>query len=130
MGAVSADRTVQALQTLAVQLVLTLVFAVSLLTVSFEASASALAGAAVAVLGNLVVVGLVFRGYSASDPGGLVTRMIGAGMGRLVVVALGFAIIFSQYPDPVVWALFGSFILVHLAPAWWMHRATGLERKR
>ncbi len=125
-----ADKTSRALQTLGLQLGLTLGFSVLLLVVGLNASVSALVGGAVAVLGNLLVVGLVFSGYSAADPGSLVTRMMGAGLGRLAVVAVGFAIIFSQYPNPVVWALFGSFILVHLAPAWWMHRATGLERKR
>jgi ATP synthase protein I len=89
-----------------------------------------LLGGAIAIAGNLLVVALVFRGYRAAEPGGLATRMMGAELARLVLVGIGFALVFASVKNPAVIALFGSFLVVHLVPVWWMHRVSDQAMKR
>jgi ATP synthase protein I len=119
-----------ALQSLGLQLGLTLLASAVLLPFSAAASLAALLGGAIAIAGNLAVVALVFRRYRAAEPGGLATRMMGGELARLVLVAVGFGLVFVNVKDPAVLVLFGSFLVVHLLPVWWMHRVSDQAMKR
>ena len=119
-----------ALQSLALQLGVTLLAAAALVPVGTDWALGALLGGGIAIAGNLLTVMLVFRNYRAADPGALTTRMMGAEVGRLVLVAAGFAIVFVTVEEPAVFALLGSFLVVHLLPAWWMHRVSDQAMKR
>jgi ATP synthase protein I len=117
-------------QSLGLQFGLTLIVAAVLLLVSPVAAVSALLGGLIASAGNLLVVGLVFRRYRAAEAGRLATRMIGAELARLGLVAVAFGLVFANFPDPVLVALFGTFLAVHLAPVWWIHRVSDQAMKR
>jgi ATP synthase protein I len=119
-----------AFQSLGLQLALTLAASAAFLPFGAAASLAVLLGGAIAIAGNLLVVALVFRGYRAAEPGGLATRMMGAELARLVLVGVGFALVFASVKNPVVIALFGSFLVVHLVPVWWMHRVSDQAMKR
>jgi ATP synthase protein I len=112
-----------AAQSLGLQLLLTAVAAVAALLWSPVAALSVGLGGAIAAVGHLVVTGLVFQRYSAARPDGLAARMMGAEFARLVVVGACFALVFANLRDLAVVALFGSFLLVHLVPVWWLHRS-------
>ena len=119
-----------AVQSLGLQLALTMVASVLFLPFSAAASLAALLGGAIAIAGNLLAVALIFRRYRAAEPGGLATRMMGAQFARLAVVAAGFGIVFVNVEDPAVLVLFGSFLVVHLLPVWWLHRVSDQAMKR
>ncbi|TVP83189.1 ATP synthase subunit I [Thioalkalivibrio sp.] len=119
-----------ALQSLALQLGVTLFAAAALVPVSTAWALGALLGGGIAIVGNLFAVVLVFRNYRAADPGALTTRMMGAELARLVLVAAGFAIVFVTVDEPAVFVLLGSFLVVHLLPVWWMHRVSDQAMKR
>jgi ATP synthase protein I len=119
-----------AFQSLGLQFALTLAASAAFLPFGAAASLAVLLGGAIAIAGNLLVVALVFRGYRAAEPGGLATRMMGAELARLVLVGVGFALVFASVKNPVVIALFGSFLVVHLVPVWWMHRVSDQAMKR
>jgi len=119
-----------AFQSLGLQLALTLVASAAFLPFGTAASLAVLLGGAIAIAGNLLVVALVFRSYRAAEPGGLATRMMGAELARLVLVGVGFGLVFASVKNPVVLALFGSFLVVHLVPVWWMHRVSDQAMKR
>lgn len=119
-----------AVQSLGLQLALTLAASGLLLPFSVAASLATFLGGAIAIAGNLLVVALVFGRYRAAEPGGLTTRMVGAELARLVLVAVGFGLVFVNVRDPAVLVLFGSFLLVHLLPVWWLHRVSDQAMKR
>lgn len=119
-----------ALQSLALQLGLTLFAAAAVLPFNTAWALAVLLGGAIAIAGNLLAVLLVFRRYRAAEAGALATRMMGAEFARLAVVALGFAIVFASLKDVAVIVLFGSFLVVHLLPVWWMHRVSDQAMKR
>ena len=119
-----------AVQSLGLQLAITLVASAVVLPFSTAASLAVLLGGAIASAGNLLVVALIFRRYRAAEPGGLATRMMGAELARLVLVAVGFGLVFVNVKDPAVLVLFGSFLVVHLLPVWWMHRVSDQAMKR
>jgi ATP synthase protein I len=119
-----------AFQSLGLQLALTLVASAVFLPFGAAASLAVLLGGAIAIAGNLLVVALVFRTYRAAEPGGLATRMMGAELARLVLVGVAFGLVFASVENPVVLALFGSFLVVHLVPVWWMHRGSDQAMKR
>ena len=119
-----------ALQSLALQLGLTLFAAAAVLPFNTAWALAVLLGGAIAIAGNLMAVLLVFRRYRAAEAGALATRMMGAEFARLAVVALGFAIVFASLKDVAVIVLFGSFLVVHLLPVWWMHRVSDQAMKR
>lgn len=114
-------------RTLALQAVLTLAISAPFSLLGFHHALSALLGGALAIIGNIIVVMLVFGRYRASESSTLATRMMSSAFLRLLVVGAGFGLIFNYYSEPVIWALFGSFLLVHLLPAWWVHRVTSLK---
>ena len=119
-----------ALQSLALQLGLTLFAAAAVLPFNTAWALAVLLGGTIAIAGNLLAVLLVFRRYRAAEAGALATRMMGAEFARLAVVALGFAIVFASLKDVAVIVLFGSFLVVHLLPVWWMHRVSDQAMKR
>jgi ATP synthase protein I len=119
-----------AAQSLALQFGLTLLVAAVLLPFSAAAALSALVGGLIASAGNLLVVGLVFRRYRAVEAGRLATRMMGAELARLGLVAVAFGLVFANLRDPVLLALFGTFLAVHLVPVWWLHRVSDQAMKR
>jgi ATP synthase protein I len=119
-----------AAQSLGLQFGLTLIVAAVLLLFSPVAAVSALLGGLIASAGNLLVVGLVFRRYRAAEAGRLATRMIGAELARLGLVAVAFGLVFANFREPVLVALFGTFLAVHLVPVWWIHRVSDQAMKR
>jgi len=119
-----------AAQSLGLQFGLTLIVSAVLVPFSFAAALSALLGGLIASAGNLLVVGLVFQRYRAAEAGRLASRMMGAELARLGLVAVAFALVFANYRDPVLAALFGTFLAVHLVPVWWIHRVSDQELKR
>lgn len=119
-----------ALQSLGLQLALTLFSAAAFLPFSATAALSALLGGGIAIAGNLLVVALVFRRYRAAEPGRLATRMMGAELARLALVAVGFGLVFASVKEAAVFVLFGTFLVVHLVPVWWLHRVSDHAMKR
>jgi ATP synthase protein I len=119
-----------ALQTLALQLGLTLFAAAAFLPFSAAWAFAALLGGGIAIAGNLLAVLLVFRRYRAAEAGALAARMMGAELARLALVAVGFAIVFASVKEPAVIVLFGAFLVVHLLPVWWLHRVSDQAMKR
>ena len=126
----SSQTSSPAVQSLGLQVAAALILAAALLPLGTLPALSALLGGAIATAGNLLVVMLVFRRYQAAAPGGLATRMMGAEMARLLLAAVGFGLVFANVADPSIAALFGTFLLVHLLPVWWLHRASILATKR
>ena len=118
------------MQSLAVQLGITLVAALAALPFSAHWAIAVLLGGMIAIAGNLLAVVLVFRRYRAAEAGALATRMIGAEFARLLVVAAGFALVFATLKDVAVFVLFGAFLIVHLLPVWWLHRVSDQAMKR
>jgi len=119
-----------ALQSLALQLGLTLFAAAAFLPFNAAWALSVLLGGGIAIAGNLLAVVLVFRRYRAAEAGALATRMMGAEFARLALVAMGFAVVFASVKELAVIVLFGSFLVVHLLPVWWMHRVSDQAMKR
>ena len=119
-----------ALHSLVLQLGVTLLVSAAIVPVSASWALGALLGGGLAIAGNLLVVMLVFRNYRAADPGALTTRMMGAELARLVLVAAGFALVFVSVEEPAMFPLLGSFLVVHLLPVWWMHRVSDQAMKR
>ncbi|MFO8152147.1 ATP synthase subunit I [Thioalkalivibrio sp.] len=119
-----------ALQSLALQVGVTLFAAAAMVPISAAWALAALLGGGLAIAGNLLVVMLVFRNYRAADPGTLTTRMMGAELARLALVAAGFALVFVSVEEPAMFSLLGSFLVVHLLPVWWMHRVSDQAMKR
>ncbi len=126
----TAQTSNPAIQSLGLQLAASLLIAAALLPWGALPALSALLGGAIATAGNLLVVFVVFRRYQAAAPGGLATRMMGAEMARLLLAAVGFGLVFANVADPSIAALFGTFLLVHLLPVWWLHRASIQATKR
>ncbi|AHE99703.1 ATP synthase subunit I [Thioalkalivibrio paradoxus] len=119
-----------AVQSFGLQLALTLIVSAALLPLGTGPAFAALLGGIIAAAGNLLVIALVFRRYRAAEPGSLATRMMGAELARLGLVAAGFGLVFANVKDPAVFALFGTFLAVHLVPVWWMHRVSAQAMKR
>lgn len=114
-----------ALQSLGLQLALTLILSGLLLALFPPIVAiSAAVGGMTATLGNAVAAVVVFRAYRSDQVGSLTARMMGAQMGRLVIIAVAFGVAFAYLDEPDLLALFGIFLLVHLAPLWWLHRVS------
>ncbi|WP_018867616.1 MULTISPECIES: ATP synthase subunit I [unclassified Thioalkalivibrio] len=114
-----------ALQSLGLQLALTLILSGLLLALFPPIVAiSAAVGGMTATLGNAVAAVVVFRPYRADQVGSLTARMMGAQLGRLAIIAVAFGVAFAYLDEPDLPALFGIFLLVHLAPLWWLHRVS------
>ncbi len=114
-----------ALQSLGLQLALTLILSGLLLALFPPIVAiSAAVGGMTATLGNAVAAVVVFRPYRADQVGSLTARMMGAQLGRLAIIAVAFGVAFAYLDEPDLLALFGIFLLVHLAPLWWLHRVS------
>lgn len=112
-------------QSLGLQLALTLILSGLLLALfSPIVALSAAVGGITATLGNAVAAAVVFRAYRSDQAGSLTARMMGAQMGRLVIIAVAFGVAFAYLDEPDLLALFGIFLLVHLAPLWWLHRVS------
>jgi ATP synthase protein I len=126
----TAQTSSPAVQSLGLQLLATLLVAAALLPLGRAPALSALLGGGIAGAGNLLAIALVFRRYRAAAPGGLAVRMMGAEMARLLLVAVGFGAVFARLAEPSILPLFGTFLLVHLLPVWWLHRASIQATKR
>ncbi|ADC73083.1 MULTISPECIES: ATP synthase subunit I [unclassified Thioalkalivibrio] len=114
-----------ALQSIGLQLALTLILSGLLLALFPPIVAiSAMVGGLTATLGNAVAAVVVFRAYRSDQVGSLTARMMGAELGRLVIIAVAFGVAFAYLDEPNLLALFGIFLLVHLAPLWWLHRVS------
>ncbi|MFO7954463.1 ATP synthase subunit I [Thioalkalivibrio sp.] len=114
-----------ALQSLGLQLALTLILSGLLLALFPPIVAiSAAIGGIAATLGNAVAAVVVFRPYRSDQVGSLTARMMGAQLGRLAIIAVVFGVTFAYLDEPDLLALFGIFLLVHLAPLWWLHRVS------
>ncbi|AGA35337.1 ATP synthase I chain [Thioalkalivibrio nitratireducens DSM 14787] len=109
---------------------MTLIVSAALLPFGSGPALAALLGGTIASAGNLLAIALVFRRYQAAEPGSLATRMMGAELARLALVAAGFGLVFATVKDPAVFVLFGTFLAVHLVPVWWMHRVSAQAMKR
>ncbi|MBS3800611.1 MAG: ATP synthase subunit I [Thioalkalivibrio sp.] len=119
------QRSRHVLQTLGLQIVLTLLLS-GLMLILFPPVVvlSAAVGGTIAVFGNAVAGLIVFGGYRADQAGSLAAQMMGAELGRLAIIAAGFGVTFAYLEQPDLLALFGVFLLVHLAPLWWLHRVS------
>ncbi|WP_018863326.1 MULTISPECIES: ATP synthase subunit I [Thioalkalivibrio] len=114
-----------ALQSIGLQLALTLILSGLFLALFPPIVAiSAMVGGMTATLGNAVAAVVVFRAYRSDQVGSLTARMMGAELGRLVIIAVAFGVAFAYLDEPNLLALFGIFLLVHLAPLWWLHRVS------
>ncbi|PYG03572.1 MULTISPECIES: ATP synthase subunit I [Thioalkalivibrio] len=120
-----------AIQSLGLQLAVTLLLTVLLLVLSLPSAAISMAlGGGIAALGNAVMVFAVFGAYRASAARNLAGRMMLAQVFRLLLIAAAFAAVFAGYENPDLLALFGGFLAVHLLPVWWVHRASAQAMKR
>jgi ATP synthase protein I len=78
---------------------------------------SALAGGLIAATSNALFAGRVFADYRAQEPEKLLYRLYGAELGKLMLAGAGFAAVLLWVEPLSVGALFGAFLVVHLAPA-------------
>lgn len=104
-------------QTLLSQFGLVLVIAGALLAAGPTESLSGLLGGLIAAVANAMFALWVFGPYRAQQAGKLVARLYGAELVKMTAIALAFLGVFLWVKPVSAWALFGSFITVHLMPA-------------
>lgn len=119
-----------AFQSLGLQSAVTVAAALLLLPFVREVSVAIILGGLIAIAGNALAILVVFRQYQAADPGALASRMMGAELGRLILAGVGFGLVFAWGVPVNVPVLFGAFLIVHLLPVWWLHRAKIQTNKR
>ncbi len=89
------------------------------------AALSALLGGGIALGASALFAFLVFAPYRAQQPGVLVTRFYLAEVGKLLLVACAFAVIFIWVRPLNAVALFVSFFLVQVVSPLLAHWLTG-----
>ncbi|MFN4263460.1 MAG: ATP synthase subunit I [Thioalkalivibrionaceae bacterium] len=118
----ASDGKILAVQALLIQAAVTVALAAALLMISSTVGASVLVGGAIASLGHGVVTWIAYRPYRADQPEAISARLMVAEGVRLMVVGAAFAATFATWRTASVLWLIASFLLVHLIPAWWIHR--------
>ena len=96
------------------QLIVGLIAIAVALPFGAPAALSALIGAAVCLLANMVFAFWVFRKYRAQDAGLLVMRMYGAEMAKIVLILFLFAVAFATIEGLNLPALLGAYFAVQV----------------
>lgn len=99
------------------QFLVSIALGVVLLAVGPVYAYSALAGGLIAATSNALFAGRMFSDYRAQDPEKLLYRLYGAELLKLLAAGLGFAGMILWVEPLSAGALFGAFLVVHVAPA-------------
>ncbi|MCP4993324.1 MAG: hypothetical protein GY934_06010 [Gammaproteobacteria bacterium] len=111
----------QALQTILMQLVVTVLAALILWIPGWVYAFSGLAGGIIATAANALFAAKIFARYRAQEPGKILARFYGAEVSRLLLTAMLFGAAI-RWIDPLdIGALLGVFLLVHLTPVFTLH---------
>ena len=111
------------------QLVVGLIAIAVALPFGTPAALSALIGAAVCFLANMVFAFWVFRKYRAQDAGLLVMRMYGAEMAKIVMTLALFAVAFATIEGLNLPALLGAYFAVQVLSPLFAARSGARETK-
>lgn len=74
-------------------------------------------GAGACLLANGFFALRVFTDYSAADPGGLLARIYGAEIAKIVILLTLFSAAFATLDELNLFALFGAYAAVQVVPA-------------
>ena len=96
------------------QLIVGLIAIAVALPFGAPAALSALIGAAVCLLANMVFAFWVFRKYRAQEAGMLVMRMYGAEIAKIVLILVLFAVAFATIEGLNLPALLGAYFAVQV----------------
>ncbi len=105
------------LRILALQAVLTLILALSGLALSRETALSILIGGGACILATALFAATVFGPYQAGRPGALLGRIVGAEIGKLILLVGIFVFAIAKVKGLVVPAMLGAYFVAQVLPA-------------
>lgn len=117
MNSVGGRQIQVPLRMLVLQVVLTLIFAVSGLALSQDAALSILIGGGACILATALFAATVFGPYRAGRPEALLGKIVGAEIGKLLLVVGIFVYAFAKVKGLVVPAMLAAYFAVQVLPA-------------
>ncbi len=123
MNLVSSSHIQVPLRMLIIQLVLTLCLAVSGLAISYAAALSILVGGGTCILATALFAATVFGPYRVGRPAALLGKILGAEIGKLILVVGIFVFAFAKVDGLVVPAMLAAYFAAQvlsamIAPSW------------
>ncbi len=117
MNSVGGRQIQVPLRMLVLQVVLTLILAVSGLALSQDAALSILIGGGACILATALFAATVFGPYRAGRPEALLGKIVGAEIGKLLLVVGIFVYAFAKVKGLVVPAMLAAYFAVQVLPA-------------
>lgn len=117
MNSVGGRQIQVPLRMLVLQVVLTLILAVSGLALSQDAALSILIGGGACILATALFAATVFGPYRAGRPEALLGKIVGAEIGKLLLVVGVFVYAFAKVKGLVVPAMLAAYFAVQVLPA-------------
>ncbi|MBP6243294.1 MAG: ATP synthase subunit I [Chromatiaceae bacterium] len=117
MNSVGGRQIQVPLRMLVLQVVLTLILAVSGLALSQGAALSILIGGGACILATALFAATVFGPYRAGRPEALLGKIVGAEIGKLLLVVGIFVYAFAKVKGLVVPAMLAAYFAVQVLPA-------------
>lgn len=111
------NKPAQAKKLLLIQLVFLVLVPLFLLPVSTVISLSGFVGGAIAVFANIILYILVFRPYTAQQPGKMVANIYMAEIAKLIFTMAAFAFVVLNVQPINFAALIVVFFLIQVLPA-------------
>ena len=117
MNSVGGRQIQVPLRMLVLQVVLTLILAVSGLALSQGAALSILIGGGACILATALFAATVFGPYRAGRPEALLGKIVGAEIGKLLLMVGIFVYAFAKVKGLVVPAMLAAYFAVQVLPA-------------
>lgn len=117
MNSVGGRQIQVPLRMLVLQVVLTLILAVSGLALSQDAALSILIGGGACILATALFAATVFGPCRAGRPEALLGKIVGAEIGKLLLVVGIFVYAFAKVKGLVVPAMLGAYFVAQVLPA-------------
>ncbi len=117
MNSVGSSQIQVPLRMLVIQLVLTLSLAVSGLAISHAAALSILVGGGTCTLATALFAVTVFGPYRVGRPAALLGKILGAEIGKLILVVGIFVFAFAKVDGLVVPAMLAAYFAAQVLPA-------------
>ena len=117
MNSVGGRQIQVPLRMLVLQVVLTLILAVSGLALSQDAALSILIGGGACILATALFAATVFGPYRAGRPEALLGKIVGAEIGKLLLMVGIFVYAFAKVKGLVVPAMLAAYFAVQVLPA-------------
>lgn len=105
------------LRTLVLQAALTLILAISGLAMSRDAALSILIGGGACILATALFAATVFGPYRAGRPAALLAKIVGAEIGKLILLVGIFVFAIAKVKGLVVPAMLGAYFAAQVLPA-------------